>query len=93
MESILVVILLVGSLNIDSDVIGLTVIENCQFSPKMTEVETGNFLVKVLGKSVHLVLVFMAVLVFPELQLGKGLVAEGVGHHEAGVASGASEVE
>ena len=53
--------------------------------------QAGDLLVEVLGQDVDLLLV--ALVVDEELDLGHGLVGEGVAHHEARVAGRVAEVE
>ena len=93
MTSIFIIFLLVGSLNADVDVFGLILAEDGQFGIESAEMESGDFLVEVLRKSVDLVFVLMTGLVLPELELGEGLVAERSRHDEAGVSGGATQVQ
>ncbi len=53
--------------------------------------ETGNLLVQMLGQ--HIDLVFVLAGVLPQFDLGQHLVGEGVGHHKAGMAGGAAQVD
>ena len=53
-------------------------------------VQTGHFFVKLLGQTI--VAHFIGVLVLPKVELGQTLDGEGVGHDEAGMARGATEV-
>ena len=55
--------------------------------------KSSDLLIKDLGKFVDTSSIGVLSPVLPELQLGEGLVAEGGGHDERGVSSGASEVE
>lgn len=56
--------------------------------------EASDLLVEVLGEDVNLAtLVLAGVALLPELDLGEGLVGEGAGHDERGVAGGAAKVE
>eukprot|EP00968_Pinguiococcus_pyrenoidosus_P019662 scaffold2161_cov244-Pinguiococcus_pyrenoidosus.AAC.8 len=58
------------------------------------EVEARHLLVEVLRQDVDVAaLVLAGLALVPELQLGQGLVREGVGHHEGRVAGGAAQVE
>ena len=56
----------------------------------LLEVQPGHLLVELLGEHLHPDLA--GVLAFPERDLREGLVGEGVGHDEAGVAGGAAQV-
>jgi hypothetical protein len=81
-HSIFVVFLLVGSFDGGGDVVGLVFGEDGEVGVEGAEVKAGNLLVEHLGQLVDLVLVFVSVGVFPEFDLGEGLVAEGVAHDE-----------
>eukprot|EP00128_Syssomonas_multiformis_P016851 Colp12_sorted_trinity150504_noHs@2414 len=86
-----VVLGLVGALGLDAEVGGLVVVEHGELDVELGKVETGDLLVKTLGKHVHVNLVVGVVL--PQLNLGKDLVGERVGHDEGGMASGAAKVD
>ena len=82
---------LVGALHGDANVVGLLLGELGQLNTQGGKVEAGDLLVEVLGEDVHLAgLVLAGGAVGPQLDLGKGLVGEGGGHHERKVASGAA---
>ena len=85
-RSILVVFLLEGALDMEADVVGLVLIHDGQLGVEGTEVQAGHLLVQDLGQFVDGIDVFVGGLVVPEFKLGQGLVAEGVAHHEGGVA-------
>ena len=85
---------LVGTLDGDSNVFGLLRGENGERGTEGTKVEAGDLLVEGFGKDKDLAgLVLAGVLLLPELDLSEGLVGEGGGHDEGGVASGAAKVE
>mmetsp|Transcript_32869 Transcript_32869/g.38137 ORF Transcript_32869/g.38137 Transcript_32869/m.38137 type:complete len:436 (-) Transcript_32869:75-1382(-) len=87
-------IFLEWSLNINFHVVSLHVSKNSEFSTESFQVESCNFLIKSLWKSVNLtVFVFVAVLVLPQVNLSKDLVGEGGGHNEAWMSSGATQVQ
>ena len=92
-RSILVVVVLEGAFNVDANVAGLFLAKHGQLGTEMVQVKTGDLLVEMLGKLVHLVLILVAVLVLPKFNLGKGLVAERVGHNKARVSGSAAQVE
>jgi hypothetical protein len=74
--SILVVFFLVGSLDVDPDVLGLMLLHKGQFGVEGTQVKSGDFLVQDLGELVHLVSVGSLILVLPDFELGQSLVGE-----------------
>jgi hypothetical protein len=75
------------------DVISLTLIKNCEFSIQVGQVKSCDFLIKFLGEDVDLTLgVFIIVLMFPKLDLGKNLVGEGARHNETWVTSSTTQV-
>jgi hypothetical protein len=86
---------LVGAGRTNTDVIGLLLAELGELDAKGGEVKAGDLLVEVLGEHVHLagLVLLLVVSVDPQLDLGKGLVGEGGGHHERRVAGGAAQVE
>ena len=73
-----------------ADVIGLLLAHNLQLHTDFLEVQTGHFLVEVLGQGVHLVLVVRSIL--PKLNLSNGLVGKAGAHYEGWVPGGATEV-
>src|SRR5204863_6551457 len=85
-----VVLGLVGAVDGDDEIVGLLFGELRELHANFFEVETGDFFVELLGKAIDVGLV--AVLVLPEVELGEDLVGKRVGHDEAGVAGGATEV-
>jgi hypothetical protein len=92
-QSILVILLLEWTLHRHSDVVGLVVLQHGQLGAEGVQVQPGHLLVQHLRQLVHAGRVRLLSSVLPELQLGKGLVAERVGHHEGRVTSGATQVE
>jgi hypothetical protein len=85
---------LVGSLNIDGDVISLVLAQLGKLSTEGAKMETGNLLVELLGENVDLaLLVLLGILVDPEIDLSDDLVGEGSRHHKRGVAGGTAQVE
>ena len=85
---------LVGTIDRDSDVLGLFVRELREFCAKGTKVETGDLLVQMLGEHVNLSGVVLASGLFvPEFQLCEDLVGERARHDERRVAGGASQVK
>ena len=78
----------------DVDVVGLVLRQGGEDHAKVAEVELRDLLVEDLGEYGHAALGVLARLaLLPELDLREGLVGEGVGHDEGGVARGAAEVE
>ena len=78
----------------DVDVVGLVLRQGGEDHAKVAEVELRDLLVEDLGEHGHAALGVLARLaLLPELDLREGLVGEGVGHDEGGVARGAAEVE
>lgn len=90
---IAVAIRLERTLHRDSNVVSLLLGQNCEFGSELSKMETGNFLVELLGEQVDLLGVLARGAVCPELNLSESLVGEGAGHHKARVASGASEIQ
>lgn len=68
---------LVGTLNIDGNIISLVLGEESELSTERAEVEASNLLVKLLGKHVDLaLLVLIVITVDPEINLSNNLVSE-----------------
>jgi len=87
-------LLLEGTLDLDANVLSLGLRERSQLSAELLEVEASDLLVEVLGEHLDGSLgVLLGAALGPELDLSEGLVGEGGGHDERGVASGASEVD
>jgi hypothetical protein len=85
---------LVGAIDGDANVLGLLSREDGEPGTKGVKVEAGDLLVELLGEDVNLAaLVLVGVALLPEFDLGEGLVGEGAGHDEGGVAGGAAKVE
>src|ERR1039458_4482 len=80
-----------GTFDRHADVIGLLFGERGQFHPERVKVQSRHLLVEVLGQYVDLFLVVRVV--HEQLDLGHGLVREGVAHHEARVSGRVAEVE
>ena len=75
------------------DVVGLFLGEAGEDHAEVSEVESRHLLVELLWEHGHGALGVLARLaLIKELDLGQGLVGEGVGHHEGRVASGAAQV-
>lgn len=79
---------LVRTLFRNSDVRGLFWSEFSQNSAELLEMQSSDFFVQFLGKSVDSQLVVLS----PQRDLSQALVGEAVGHDKAGVSSGASQV-
>lgn len=100
-----VVIGLVGSLNLHTNVISLLLRKSGELTTELLKMETSDHLIEFLhtsihtertylGKNVHLAsLILVSVAVLPKSNLSKSLVGEGVAHDEAGVTSSTTEVE
>ena len=68
---------LVGSLNVDRDILGLVLAEQGKLSSEGAEMEASDLLVELLGENVHLaLLVLVSILVDPEINLSNHLVGE-----------------
>ena len=80
-----------GSLLWDAQVGGLVPGELGQLGSEMSQVKGSDLLVEFLGEEVDTEWVFGGVV--PQLELGEHLVGEGVGHDEAGMSHGTSEVD
>jgi len=88
-DSIAVVIRLERAFRCDADVVRLVFRENSEFRTDLGEVEPSDFLVEVLWKNGNLTR-FVAIAVFPEVDLGERLVREAVRHHEGRVSGSAA---
>merc|ERR1712187_477135 len=85
---------LVGAINGYSNVISLLFRQFCEFSPKGSQVQSGDLLVEAFWQQVDVVLVTLVVLpIIQQIQLAEHLVRKGARHHERWVASGTSEVQ
>ena len=89
-RSVAVVIGLEGTFHRHVDVIGLFLAELGELGADTAEVKAGHHLIEVLGQHVHLFAVLIPL--GEQLDLSKHLVGEGVAHHEAGMAGGATQV-
>ena len=68
---------LIGSLNVDGDILSLILGEEGELSTKGTEVKTSDLLVEFLRENVYLaLLVLLGVSVDPEIDLSDDLVGE-----------------
>eukprot|EP00043_Microstomoeca_roanoka_P006097 m.60201 g.60201 ORF g.60201 m.60201 type:complete len:366 (+) comp13270_c0_seq1:453-1550(+) len=86
-----VVLGLERTLSWDTEVLGLVSRENGELNTELVKVSSSDFLIQLLGQDVDANCVFVSV--GPELNLGKDLVGEGVGHDKAWVTSGATKVD
>jgi hypothetical protein len=85
---------LVGSVDGDSNVVGLFLAQDGQLGTKGRKVESSDLLVKSLGKDIDLSLgILLGVLFVPKFELGKNLVCERARHDERRVAGGATQVK
>jgi len=92
--SVSVLLLLVGTGLWDIDVVCLILGENGKLSTESWQVKGGDLLIELLWKDIHLtLLVFIGVLVLPQVDLGEHLVCERARHDEGWMSSGASEVK
>ena len=92
-SSVSVLVLLVGTLDLDVNVVGLVLRELRQLRVHGGQVKGGDLLVELLRELVHLTsLVFVGLLVPPEINLGESLIGEGAGHDERRMAGGTAEV-
>lgn len=89
--SVAVAFRFVGAFDADADVGGLFFGEGGEFATEFAEVEAGYFFVELFREDFDADGALAAA--FPEGDLGEYLVGEAVGHDEAGVAGGASEVD
>jgi hypothetical protein len=71
------------------DVVSLRLGQLGELSTKLAQVKAGDLLIEALGQGVDTNLVALG----PERDLSQGLVGERVAHDEAGVTSGAAEVD
>ena len=81
---------LVGAFNRNVDVGRLLNAELGELGADLVEVKAGHHLIEMLGQHVHLFAVLVTL--GEQLDLGQHLVGEGIAHHEAGVARGATQV-
>jgi len=88
-----VVLGLVGTLRVDTDVGSLLVGETGELGTELVKMEPGNLLVKVLRENVHLLFILAGGPLVPELKLSDGLVGERGGHDERRMAGGAAKVK
>merc|ERR1712226_356252 len=83
-----------GSIDLDTDVIGLLLTWNCHLGTQCWEVQACYLLIQVLWQQVDLVFVALVFLpVCEKVELAKDLIREGAGHHKRWVTSGASQVQ
>ncbi len=75
---------------VDSEVVGLTFGQAREFDPDFLEVESSDLFVETFWEDVDGG--FVEVSIFPEIELSEDLIGEAVGHHEAWVSGGATEV-
>ena len=74
----------------DSEVFCLGFGELRENDANFFQMQAGHFFVELFRQPINRVFVF--VLVLPEVDLSEGLVSEGIGHHEAGMTGGATEI-
>ena len=68
---------LIGSLNIDGNVVSLILREDCKLSAKSGEMKSGDLLIELLGEYINLtLLVLLGVFVDPEVYLSDDLISE-----------------
>src|SRR3989338_8518691 len=79
---------LVGPLKGDAEVIGLLAREPGEFCAEKVQMQTGNFLIKLLGETVNSDLMR----VLPEFDLGQGLIGKRIAHDKRGMSGGAAQV-
>src|SRR5438093_11727777 len=84
--SVPVVLSLVGPVHRHAEVVGLLFGELGELNADLFQVQTGDFFVELLGKTIDRGFVFVAI--GPKIQLGQDLVGEGIGHDEAGMTFG-----
>jgi len=85
---------LVGSIDGNANVLALLSAQHGELGSEASQVQPGDLLVQDLGQNVDVSGgVLAALLLLPELELGKGLVGETGTHDETGVAGGASQVQ
>ena len=82
---------LVGSLNRNVQVIGLSLGEGSQLDVELGQMGAGDFLVELLGEHVNTEGELLGS--GPEGDLGKDLVGEGAGHDERGVTGSTAQVD
>ncbi len=75
---------------VDSEVVGLAFGQAREFDSDLLEVESRDLFVETFWEDVNGG--FVEVTIFPEIELSEDLVGEAVGHHEAWVSGGATEV-
>lgn len=93
-SSVSVLRLLERTLDINIDVVGLSLLEDGELGVEGGQVKGSDLLVELLGEDVNLTLLVLVVIsVLPKLDLGEGLVGERAGHHERGVTSGTTQVK
>jgi hypothetical protein len=104
-ETVNIHIALEGTLNSETEVLGLSGGEGAQFSLDVGQVQSGDLLIQDLGQNVNadielaslgeldVLLAPCLILVLVQHDLGKDLVGEGARHDEGGVASGTAEVD
>ena len=83
---------LVGTLDRDTEVVGLFLRQHGQLDAELFEVQSGHLFVELLGQHVDLGLVGIGVAIVPELQLCQHLVRERSAHHEAGMTGGTAQI-
>lgn len=78
---IAVVIGLVGAFDGHADVVSLGGTEGCELGTNFIQVEAGDLFIEVLRQNLDFTC-FVRVLIFPEIDLGEGLVGKAIRHHK-----------
>lgn len=80
---------LVGSIDVDTNVLGLRLVHDGELGTKLLQMETGDFFIELLGHGVHSNLVVL----LPQGNLCQDLVGKRAGHDKGWVASGTSQID
>ena len=75
----------------DADISRLFTAKLRQFHADTIKVQTGDFLVQMLGQDIYLILVCSGVL--PQFDLRQNLIGERCGHHKRRMAGGVAKVQ
>ena len=81
------------TLNANSNVVSLSVLQNGQLGIEVIQVKSGGFLVQDFWQFVNAVSVLVGGDVFPEFKLGQSLVTERGWHNEWRVTGGTTQVQ
>jgi hypothetical protein len=74
------------------DIFGLLFLQDGEVGRKRSQVESADLFIKNLGKPINFILIFVGMLIFPQLNLSEGLVGERGRHHEGRVTRCAPQV-